>query len=193
MNKKTEILLHRLLADLNSSISGDLILPLRRLLWKTMTESYMNAEKKIILTELDALCVRHDLSIWTRKFGSPDDILEILTVATKVASGLMDGVQGLKVRDEYYVEVVENQEYKVDEYPAMFIGHAAANTIVTAVDTFAFDETDLRHDRDLDPEAFEPSFLAAAANAGGLDDSGNTEQRRKFWLWYLTVAVPQVA
>lgn len=45
----------------------------------------------------------------------------------------------------------------------MFVGHAAANTIATAVDDFQFEPYDHRVDRDLDPEGFESSYLVASA------------------------------
>ncbi len=73
----------------------------------------------------------------------------------------------------------------------MFVRHAAANSIVTAVSDVQFDADDQR-DQDLDPEAFEPDYLVASAFAGGLSDDGDPELRRAFWRWYLSVAVPQV-
>ncbi|MNL61413.1 hypothetical protein D3C87_1853300 [compost metagenome] len=89
--------------------------------------------------------------------------------------------------------VVEDQDYELDEYPAMFVGHAAANTVITAASKYDFDPADGRNDRDLDPAAFEPSYLVASAFAGGLAEDGDAELRRKFWQWYLIDAVSQVS
>jgi hypothetical protein len=85
--------------------------------------------------------------------------------------------EGLRARDAFYVDVVDDQGYEPDEYPAMFLGHAAANTVVTAAATFTFDESDLRADLNLDAEAFEPSFLVASAFAGGLTEDGDPDRR----------------
>ncbi|RMR13235.1 putative immunity protein Imm5 [Pseudomonas syringae pv. primulae] len=101
----------------------------------------------------------------------------------------------MAVRDNFYVSVLENESYEPNEYPAMFVGHAAANSIVTAVSDVQFDADDQR-DQDLDPEAFEPDYLVASAFAGGLafasklSDAGDPQLRRAFWRWYLCVAVP---
>jgi len=192
MNEKSKILVEKLLDEVKRSSSGELGLPLRRLLWNTTTTEKSDAEKKIILTTLDVICVKQAGTIWSKKFGSEDGLVSILSVASGVAAKTIPQNEALSIRDEFYVFVVEDQEYDDDEYPAMFVGHAAANSIATAIDDFSFDPSDLRNDQDLDPEAFEPSYLVASAFAGGLGDDGDTERRRHFWEWYLNVAVPQV-
>ena len=192
MNKKSEILVEKLLEEVKRSSVGELELPLRRLLWNTITVDKSGAEKKVILTALDVVCVKRAGSIWSQKFGSEDGLASILLAATGAAAKTIPEDKALRIRDEFYVFVVEDQEYDEDEYPAMFVGHAAANSIATAIDDFSFDPSDLRNDRDLDPEAFEPSYLVASAFAGGLGDDGDTERRRQFWEWYLNTAVPQV-
>lgn len=96
---------------------------------------------------------------------------------------LITAEDGLKVQDAFYVDVVEDQEYEPSEYPTMFLGHAAANTVVTGAGTFTFDPRDLREDRDVDPEAYEPSFLVACAFAGGLPEEGDASRRLQFWQW----------
>lgn len=193
MNEKSEILVEKLLEEVKKSSSGELGLPLRRLLWSTITTDKSDAEKKVILTALDVLCVKRAGTIWSQKFGSEDGLASILSVATGVATKTIPQDKALSIRDEFYVFVVEDQEYDEDEYPAMFVGHAAANSIATAIDDFSFDPSDLRNDRDLDPEAFEPSYLVASAFAGGLGDDGDAERRRQFWEWYLKIAVPEAA
>jgi hypothetical protein len=175
-----------------NSPAGELTLPLRKLLWNTITVEEPEQEKRLILTKLDSICVNHGVAIWAHKFGSSQDLIAILTVALDAADGKLSEVKALSIRDDFYVEVVENQDYEPEEYPAMFVGHAAANTIATATSDFVFDPSDDRDDRDLDPEAFEPSYLMATAFAGGLGDSGDSELRRRFWEWYLSSAINQV-
>ncbi|WP_062387673.1 Imm5 family immunity protein [Pseudomonas abietaniphila] len=192
MSEKSETLVKKLLEEVKASSSGELRLPLRRLLWATITADKSDAEKKVMLTALDVICVGRAGTFWSKKFGSEDRLASILSVATGVAAKIIPQDQALSIRDEFYLFVVEDQEYDEDEYPAMFVGHAAANTIATAVNDFLFDPADLRNDRDLDPEAFEPSYLVASTFAGGLGADGDTERRRQFWDWYLNIAVPQV-
>lgn len=192
MNKKTEVLIRKLLEELRFSPSGDLILPLRKLLWNTITEDKFGSAKKLIITKLDAACVRHALFTWSDKFGDVHEISEMLSIALDVASGDISETEALSKRDDFYVEVVEDRDYEPHEYPAMFVGHAAANTVATAMLDFTFDPSDLRRDRDLDPEAYEPSYLIASAFAGGLDEKGNSNLRREFWQWYLSDAIKEV-
>lgn len=192
MSEKAEVLIKKLLDELRMSKGGELTLPLRKLLWGAITSGQAEDAKRITLTKLDAICVAHGSSIWSKKFGNADELTVVLGVAIDAARGALAEEDALNIRDDFYVSVVEDQEYAPHEYPAMFVGHAAANTIVTATDDFIFDPTDLRNDGDLEPDAFEPSYLVASAFAEGLWDEGDTEQRRKFWEWYLSVAVPEV-
>ena len=46
MNEKSEILVEKLLEEVKKSSSGELELPLRRLLWNTITLDKSDAEKK---------------------------------------------------------------------------------------------------------------------------------------------------
>jgi hypothetical protein len=46
MNEKSEILVEKLLDEVKKSSSGELGLPLRRLLWDTITTDKLDAEKK---------------------------------------------------------------------------------------------------------------------------------------------------
>ena len=192
MNKKTEVLIRKLLDEVRLSSSGNLILPLRKLLWNTITEDEVGSIKTLILTKLDFLCVQHASFIWSRKFRDLQGITTMLSIAFNAASGTISKAAALSQRDEFYVEVVEDQDYEAEDYPTMFVGHAAANTIATATADFTYDPSDLRGDRDLDPEAFEPSYLIASAFAGGLDENGNSDLRREFWEWYLTCALKEV-
>jgi hypothetical protein len=161
-------------------------------LWNTITEDEVGSIKTLILTKLDVLCVQHASFIWSRKFRDLQGITTMLSIAFNAASGTISKAAALSQRDEFYVEVVEDQDYEAEDYPTMFVGHAAANTIATATADFTYDPSDLRGDRDLDPEAFEPSYLIASAFAGGLDENGNSDLRREFWEWYLTCALKEV-
>lgn len=198
MKKEHEALIAKLLTEIESSPKGELARSLRTRLWAMITENRNPNDQKLILTKLNIACVQHGMGFWTDKFGDAQRIEHVLTAALQAASGAFDHADTIVVRDDFYVSVVENEEYEPDEYPAMFVGHAAANTIVTAVADVQFDADDDQRDQDLDPEAFEPDYLVASAFAGGLgfasslSDDGDPELRRAFWKWYLTVAVAQV-
>lgn len=181
-----------LLCEVAHSPSGDLPLASRKRLWNFLTEDKPDPIKGLMLTRLDVVCVKQASFIWSKKFGDFQGISTMLSVALNAANGTIARATALSKRDEFYVEVVEDQDYEEGEYPAMFVGHAAANTIATATADFTYDPSDLRCDRDLDPEAFEPSYLIASAFAGGLDEKGDSDLRREFWEWYLTCAIREV-
>lgn len=192
MKKEHEALITKLLTEIENSRKGELERTLRIRLWTMITENKNLNDQKQILTKLNIFCVQHGVGFWTKKFGDAQRIGHVLTVAFQAASGAFDEVDAMAVRDDFYVSVVENESYEPDEYPAMLVAHAAANTVITAVADVRFDADDNRRDQDLDPEAFEPDYLVASAFAVGLSDDGDPELRRAFWRWYLCVAVPLV-
>ena len=192
MNEKSLALIKVLLSEVMAAASGELLLPLRKLLWETITEDQSEEKRRLTLTKLDVICVEYGSSFWVEKFGDVEGLSTILSMALALANGVISEEKAMSVRDEFYVAVVEDQSYSVNEYPAMFVGNAAANAVVTAASEYDFDPADGRSDRDLDPAAFEPSYLVASAFAGGLAGDGDPELRRKFWQWYLTDAVQQV-
>ena len=184
-------LITTLLEHLDSSSSGHLPLPSRKLLWQSLAAGQSGQARSVRLAKLHAICVRHGLPIWCEKFAEPQAIDAILDTAQGAASGEVSHAQAQRVRDDFYVAIVEDEHYETGEYPAMFVGHAAANTITMAISETVFDAGDQRDDQELDAEAFFPDYLIASALAGGLDEDGDTRLRRTFWQWYLTHAVPQ--
>ncbi|MGK5024422.1 Imm5 family immunity protein [Janthinobacterium sp. RB2R34] len=191
MEHELALLISTLLEQLESSRSGHLPLPSRKLLWRSLSAGQSGQACSVRLAKLHAICVRHGLPIWCEKFADPKAIDAILDTARGAASGAVSHQQAQRVRDDFYVAVVEDEEYETGEYPAMFVGHAAANTITMAISDTLFDAGDKRDDHEMDAEAFFPDYLIASAVAGGLDEDGDTRLRRTFWKWYLTHAVPQ--
>ena len=183
-------LINALLEQLESSRSGHLPLPSRKLLWQALAAGQSGQARSISLAKLHASCVRHGLPIWCEKFVEAQAIDAILDTAQGAASGAVSHQQAQRVRDDFYVDIVEDEEYQTGEYPAMFVGHAAANTITIAISDTVFEAGDQRDDQDIDAESFFPDYLIASALAGGLDEDGDTHLRRTFWQWYLRHAVP---
>jgi len=145
-------------------------------------------------TYLDALCVRKGLPYWDLVF--PDDRGPRAMLDLAFAS--LDGAVGVKEaesrRNSFYVDAVENRRYTPGEQPALFVAHAAANTVLTALSDPAGGEDDQDADDEaLDAEAYEPSYLIASAFAGGLDRStiADVDARRAFWHWYLETAIAE--
>lgn len=182
------------IAEIKSSISGELILPKRRLIWSQIVAS--SKDRSIahrLLTELDVQCVKYTMHKWEQVFPCDNSLDQMISLAKQVLDNLVDIDTAEKQRDAFYVDVVECRNYQPHEYPAMFVGHAAANIVTTAISDFEEGQDYfLQHDDDLDPECFESSYLAACAYSGGLLGKGDTEKRRDFWLWYLQSAIKKV-
>ncbi|HQT62365.1 MULTISPECIES: Imm5 family immunity protein [unclassified Acidiphilium] len=175
--------------------SGRVSLPRRRAIWRAM---YPDVETKHgcdighrRLVLLDILTVQRVMPLWHAVFPSDDSPASMLRIALDIAFGRSDPILAEKTRDSLYVDIVENRIYAKGQEMALFVGHAAANTITTALFQGVPDENADVDDEDLDPESFEPSMLAAAAEAGGLPwaEATNREKERAFWDWYLGTAI----
>lgn len=188
MTANTLLLIEHLRLEVLRSKTGVLSLPSRKALWNAITEGMHPSEKNLILTQLDIMSVKQAIHLWPKRLANGISVETILATAMDLAIGIISEKQAFGLRDEFYVDIVENCEHRADELPAMYVGHAATNCIITAADTFTYDPNDLRLDDDYDVEAFEPSFLVSSALANGFPNGGDTALRRSFWNWYLTQA-----
>lgn len=152
----------------------------------------MGYERRVAL---DTLCVQRVMPVWSRCFPGDDGPEQMLAIAARLLVREIDPGFAQELRDGFYVDVVEDREYPPDNFPAMFVAHAAANTVITAlVENVEGAIPDVDDDESLDPESYLPSYLCASAYAGGLDGSlqASVERRRGFWMWYLKEAIPEV-
>jgi len=185
MTQHYQTLIQELLSEVRRSPAGTLSLQARKRLWISLVDGRIEEDGKRLLTALDVWCVESGMPIWRRAFGCGDLLSNMLDVAVRASSGRLDPAEALAIRDEFYVTTIEDIDYAASEYPAMFVAHAAANTILTGTTTSVHDADDGREDVDLESEAFEPSFLVASAFAGRLFESGDSAKRRAFWEAYL--------
>lgn len=196
--EKLNTLLQGAASELQHSSDGVLSLSVRKDIWIQMNlldensaDNNVGRERRV---RLDQLCVKHVMSLWSQVFPDDQGPLEMLAVAEKVVAAEIDDKSAQRLRDDFFTDVVENREYPNRDFSAMFIGHAAANTIISALikdDSLAIPEVD--DDEDLDPESYDPSYLCACAAGGGMnvDADANIEKRKSFWMWYLTHAVSE--
>lgn len=170
--------------------TGILSLRSRKNVWTALAAGLAEHAALAARVRLDALCVRRVLPIWAARFDARE-IEAILALAEGVVTGDVDAADAERKRDAFYTGVVDNRSYGSDPAP-MFVGHAAANTVIEAlipVQADAIPQAD--DDEDIDPESYHPSYMAACAAAGGMNDRPSSpDGRRAFWLWYLDEAVP---
>ena len=180
-------------ASLANDSQGRLPLAARKSIWIAMshTADSRTAYQRRVL--LESLCVRHVAGLWDDRFPGDVRLEQMLSLADKVVNGEINDAVAERQRDEFYVDVVEDDDGEGD-FAAMFVGHAAANTVVSALIKDNFDAIpSVDDDDDLDAESFDPSFLCASAAAGGLPghEASSVARRREFWTWYLDEAIRQ--
>jgi hypothetical protein len=66
---------------------------------------------------------------------------------------------------------------------------AARKVVFTALSGDAGDRTDEDSEEEMEPDDWDPTFVAALAAAGYPDE--DPAQRREYWRWYLDEAVPE--
>ena len=177
--------------ELGGNADGILSLGRRKAIWTAgaaLSDARTSYVRRVRLADA---CVRHVLDRWTERFADDDGVVRMLDLARDVVTGTTDGRTASAARDRFYVDVVDNRKYGSDA-SAMFVGLGAANTVLEAlvVDTADAipDEDD---DEDLDPEAYDTSYMCASAAARGLNGRpADVERRRAFWRWYVDEAVP---
>lgn len=173
-----------------TDVAGILSLKTRKRVWNALAAGLDEHVALAARVKLDALCVRRVMPIWAARFD-PDGIESMLSLAEAVVAGSVDANAAARTRDRFYTDVVDDRDYGSDP-SALYVGHAAANTVVEAMTPRHVDAMpQADDDEDLDPESYLSCYLAACAAAGGMNDRpASSERRRAFWLWYLDEAVP---
>lgn len=175
---------------------GRLALPRRRALWRSLYPDTTTEPGRMIgdrrLVFLNILAAQRVSSFWYAVFPDDDVPGAMLRLALDVAFDRVGAARAERERDAACVDVVENRRYAEGQESALFAGHAAIATVTAALLRELPDVAAATDDPDLDPESYEPGFLAAAA-FGGLPWSLQTNPRKRleFWSWYLEVAVPR--
>jgi len=179
-------------AALADDPDGILILKHRANLWAALAAMSDARTGHVRRVRLSEACARHVLDRWYDRFSEDDGAERMLALAGEVVAGRIDPASAIDQRDRFYVDVVETRKY--DDPSAMFVGLAAANTVIEAlIEDNADAIPSTSHDEDMDPETYDPSYMCACAAAGGLNGrSSDTEARRQFWAWYLSQAIPEI-
>jgi hypothetical protein len=180
-------------ADLAATPDGSLCLKRRAELWAALAGLVDPRTGYVRRVRLNTACVRQVLGRWNERFPQDHGVENMLRLAKQVVAGDVDPDDAIAERDRFYVDVVETRKYG-DDPSAMFVGLAAANTVIEAL---VEDNGDAipgaEDDEELDPEAYDTSYMCASAAARGLNGRpADVEARRAFWLWYLDVAIPEI-
>lgn len=190
---KLQMTLETARRELSTSADGSVSLRARADIWKELAVASDPGTAYARRVCLNDACVRHVQHRWIERFPNDAGVERMLGLAREVVAGGVDEPTASDARDRFYVDVVDTRKYGSDA-SAMFVGLAAANTVLEALNPDNFDAIPVEEDdEDLDPAAYDTSYLCASAVARGLNGrSANVEQRRAFWRWYLCDAIPEI-
>jgi hypothetical protein len=138
---------------------------------------------------LDVLAAQRALPVWERAHPGDRRPQRMLLLANGVVRGTVDRAAAEREMSNFLVDV-GSETNPMDPGPG-YAGTAAASVVSTArVDRHHDDFAGAESDADLDADAWPTDFLASEAAALATSPEENADQRRAFWKWFLTEAVP---
>ncbi len=133
--------------------------------------------------------VRHVIPIWEAAFPEKSGPGEMIVLAQSIVEGRRG--EEAKQSSERFQVYSENLGYDRGHEVAALVGTAASKLIPLALyDAYWGQSTE--SDEDLDPDLWDPSYVAsmAAANGAVRASGSNNDARGVFWRWYLREAAP---
>ncbi|WP_252250538.1 Imm5 family immunity protein [Clostridium sp. ZBS13] len=184
--------------------NGELILPIRKKIWKSFGESKLVDNVKVEVSvglqrrvELALLCADKVLDIWTNNVKNDDRPERLLEKAKEYIDGKCDIRCIDEILGDFYTDLenMMTEETELINYVGSVILRISAlvsydEALIKGAHEEALEE-DL--DDDLDSYDWDASYYTALAYAGGAkwQEKSSSEKRREFWMWYIKEAVPQ--
>ncbi|OPX86540.1 MAG: hypothetical protein A4E53_02973 [Pelotomaculum sp. PtaB.Bin104] len=181
-------------------LQHDLNLGYRRLIWAGlgphMNSSCQNEliglKRRVNLAILAAQMV---LPIWNKFYPSDDLPYRCIDLARQVLNKNLDENVAWEQRNMFWSKLIDKGNRDQENQVVQGVGFSAVQVLTTALRDEIFEplKIDLNlTDADIDPEAMDSSFFAAAAYANGAiwNSGSDSLKRQKFWEWWLKEAVP---
>jgi hypothetical protein len=176
---------------------GELPLQVRRRLVEHATE--LLGAGQLFRVALSCICAKRAWPIWEDAF--PDEPAPMAMAERALAMVTERRRSGPTVGDQDVLRLKSYLDDKLllgDEYfRAVYAGFAAWAVARDAVEVQPVPSvvSDGYSERDVPPEEWDACFFASLAEAGGAIWENNTSEsdRRRFWAWYLTDAIPRAA
>lgn len=187
--------------EVNKHPNGELILPLRKSIYKLLGEHKDDEEGHAILTqgllrrtELAIFCVNKVMPIWNNVLASDTTPSTILENIKEYIVGRLTWDYLWEIPNSYWT-VLDNYIIENNNYDnALYVGYASINALYVVLNDEDFDEDneDLL-DQDLDPYTWDTAFYSSLAYSESEQYNEETKirKRREFWLWYLDEAIPK--
>jgi hypothetical protein len=188
-------------------LKGELILPIRRQIFRMLGEYELDSDKKIVVqssgqkrrARLQIACVKHVMHIWNAALPGDKRIEELLTRIEDCLNGNLDSGSLRRVHKEFWTDCDNLGSHSNNKIVlASYVGYATISTAVTASTdeplVSDYIEEDALDD-DLDPYDWDATYYASMAYVGkptwDEQDEASINKRREFWTWYVTKAVPE--
>jgi hypothetical protein len=140
------------MTSVERSVDGSLSLSHRKSPWRALAQQ---SDEDIAFKRrvgLNKACVIRTRPIWLAKFPGDFSVDDMLEIADQVVVGAYDEDAAADKRGAFYTDIVDTRKYGADP-SAMFVGLAAANTILEALVPSTEDAIpDADDDEALDPE-----------------------------------------
>lgn len=188
----TEQFIKQIKHEVENHPKGQLILPLRKKLYK-----YIGEHK--IRINLAILCSKKVLPIWNSVLTDDTMPSEILKCISEYMSGTQTKSDLMSIADEFWTKLetymCEDEYSEKENYDnAIYAGFTLtkASYVVLYDEKFdEYDETIL--DEDLDAYTWDTAYFASLAYCENelFDELTKIQKRKEFWLWYLDIAIPE--
>lgn len=191
MNLQFEEFINQLKYEVENHPKGQLILPLRKKIYK-----YMGEHKSRI--NLALLCVEKVIPTWSSVLSHDTMPSEILKCITEYLSGNQERSFLMGITDEFWTQIdtyLNDGDYSDhDNYDnAIYAGFTLikASYVVLNDEKFHEDNDETVFDEDLDAYTWDTSYFASLAYCESelFDETTKVQKRKEFWKWYLDEAI----
>jgi hypothetical protein len=183
-------------AQVRSHPKHELILPMRKKIWRAMGPVVIGERNRAVVTTglrrrtMLAVCAtEHVLPIWEQSLSTKDPH-EMLDTAQRYLRGEVDWDSAWETKNSFSggLKNANSDEWK-EIGCSICVGYAAVRTMGVALkDEWMDGDETLDEDRD----DWDAGFFACAAFSGAPWGTNSDPRRRlQFWEWYIDDAVPQ--
>jgi len=201
MKDELKDLLNKAKNEVNNHPKGQLILPLRKKIYRLMGEHNEDSEGRVLRTDgylrrlqLSVLCVNYVLPIWNNVMLDDNTPNTLLKSINDYLSGDKDWDSLWELQNDFWA-VLDSYMCDDNDYgTSIYVGHCSINAVMVALNDEDLGEDDENLlDEDLDPYTWDTAFYSSLAYSESeqYDEKTKILKKREFWLWYLDKAIPK--
>ena len=196
VNRTLDEIIEHCLDSLNKHPNSELVLPLRKEVYRAMGRSVVDGDNRANITEglirrawIDIIATERVLPIW-ESFLEGRDPHRMVQIAKSYLDGKIDWMDAWEQQNAFAGGLLNVDSFPSEYFYCSYVGHASVMCVLTALKDSYMDD-DGMYDEMLD--SWDASFYACAAYSGEMpwELTSDIALRRDFWKWWLKTAVPQ--